>query len=333
MASPIRFASIIVTYRCNAKCHMCNTWQHPSDPKHEIGPEVMEKLPDIPTINVTGGEPFLREDIDDIVGLLKAKSKRVVISTNGYFTDRILRLFEKHPDLGIRVSIEGLPKVNDELRGIRDGFDHGLRTLVELHRRGVSDIGFGITASDRNFEDVVPLYHLSKMMGMEFATAAVHNSFYFHKHDNEVSRQDAAQREFDKLIDEMLAGWKVKDWFRAYFNYGLINYMKGKPRLLPCCMGRDAFFLDPYGEILPCNVLDESMGNLREGTFEDLWQSERAQRVRQQAQNCTKNCWMMGSVAEQIKKNALPIGMWALRRKFARRQDGGCDCCTPAGDR
>jgi len=38
--------------------------------------------------------------------------------------------------------------------------------------------------------------------------------------------------------------------------------MLGRPRLLPCEMGFDAFFLDPYGNVRPCNVMDEIMGNL-----------------------------------------------------------------------
>ncbi len=87
----------------------------------------------------------MREDLEDIFSVVKKKTGRLVISSNGFFTDRILKLFKKHPDLGIRISIKGLAKANDELRGIKDGFDHGLRSLLELHRMGIKDIGFGIT--------------------------------------------------------------------------------------------------------------------------------------------------------------------------------------------
>lgn len=127
--SGIRFASIIVTYRCNARCHMCHTRQFPSKREEEVGLEVYEKLPFMGAVNVTGGEPFLRDDLDGIIGVLKRKTKRLVISSNGFFTRRILKLFEKHRDIGIRISIEGQPKANDELRGIQDGFDRGIRTL------------------------------------------------------------------------------------------------------------------------------------------------------------------------------------------------------------
>ena len=125
-----RFASIITTYRCNAKCHMCNIWKFPTKPDKECDPSVYEKLPLVHSFNVTGGQPFIRTDLEDIIKVLKRKSQRVVISSNGYFTDRVVKLFEKNRDIGIRVSLEGLPKANDDLRGLDDGFYHGIRTLT-----------------------------------------------------------------------------------------------------------------------------------------------------------------------------------------------------------
>jgi MoaA/NifB/PqqE/SkfB family radical SAM enzyme len=318
----ISFASIIVTYRCNAKCHMCNTWQHPSKKEEEIGFGVYEKLPFMATVNVTGGEPFLREDLVDVISVLKKKTKRLVISSNGYFTDRILKLFDAHRDIGIRISIEGLPRANDELRGIKDGFDHGIRTLIELRRMGIRDIGFGITISDRNARDMIELYHLARMMGMEFATAAVHNAFYFHKFDNRFEHPEIAVHELQQLIRELLRSRKIKDWFRAYFNYGLINYIKGKPRLLPCEMGHDSFFLDPSGNILPCNVMEETMGNLKESSFDEIWTGSDANHVRKNVRSCNKNCWMIGSVSQQIKKNLTKAGTWILKNKIAGYPSG-----------
>jgi MoaA/NifB/PqqE/SkfB family radical SAM enzyme len=299
---------------------MCHTWQFPTKREEEIGVDVYEKLPFMGTVNVTGGEPFLREDIEDVVSVLRKKAHRLVISSNGFFTDRILKLFEKRKDIGIRISIEGLPGANDELRGIKDGFDHGIRTLIELHHMGVKDIGFGITVSDRNAEDMIELYRLSRMMGLEFATAAVHNSFYFHKYDNRFEHPDEAVAEFRKLIAELLASPRVKDWFRAYFNYGLINYIKGNPRLLPCEMGYNSFFLDPGGEIYPCNVMEESMGNLSDKTFEEIWKSPEAETIRARVGSCEKNCWMIGSVSQQMKKNLLVPLAWILKHKFLKKE-------------
>ena len=318
--SKIRFASLIVTYRCNARCHMCHTWRYPSKRGDEIGIDVYEKLPFMETVNITGGEPFLREDIEDIIKVIKRKTKRLVISSNGFFTERILKVFDRHRDIGIRISIEGLPKANDELRGIKDGFDRGIRTLIKLHHMKVKDIGFGITVSDRNAKDMIELYHLAKMMGLEFASAAIHNSFYFHKFDNRFDHPEIAIEEFRKLIYELLKSSRVKDWFRAYFNYGLINYIKGNPRLLPCEMGFDSFFLDPYGRVLPCNVMEESMGNLKEKTFNEIWSSERAEDVRKMVRQCRRNCWMIGSVSQQMKKYIWKPLTWIIKYKFMKKE-------------
>lgn len=149
---------IAVTYRCNARCHMCNTWQFPTRTQEEIRPEDLTSLPPMNFTNLTGGEPFLRRDLEDIIEAVRPKTKRIVISTNGFFTSRIINIAKKYPDLGVRISIEGLPRVNDELRGISHGFDKGLRTLLELKDMGMKDIGFGITLSDRNARDLLSLY-------------------------------------------------------------------------------------------------------------------------------------------------------------------------------
>ena len=311
-------SSIILTYRCNAKCNMCDVWQHPTMPSEEIGLDVIEKLPYTFFTNITGGEPFIRQDLPEIVDLLRKKSTRIVISTNGYFTDKIISLCKKYPDLGIRISIEGLPKANDEIRGIPDGFDRGLRTLLELRSMGIKDIGFGMTVQGLNCLDIVPLYLLAQGLGYEFATATLHNSHYFHKWDNAINNKEEVVAEFEKLIKLLLKSKKVKEWFRAYFNYGLINYIKGNQRPLPCEMGQNGFFVDPWGDVLACNGRDEKqpMGNLREKTWDEIWNSKRAEEVKQRVTNCKKNCWMIGSAAPAIWHHPLKPIMWVLKQKI-----------------
>ncbi|MHA1343494.1 MAG: radical SAM protein, partial [Promethearchaeota archaeon] len=242
---PKLHGSIIVTYRCNAHCNMCEVWRHPTATSEEIGLDVIEKLPEMFFCNVTGGEPFVREDLVDIIGILRKKAKRVVISTNGYFTDKIISLSKKFPDIGIRVSLEGLPKTNDIIRKIPDGFDRSLRTLLKLRAMGLKDIGFAITVQDMNFRDLVPLYNLARALGYEFATATLHNSHYFYKWDNTINNKEQVCEAIEELIKLLIISKRPKDWFRAYFNYGLINYIQGKKRLLPCEMGKNGFFLDP----------------------------------------------------------------------------------------
>jgi MoaA/NifB/PqqE/SkfB family radical SAM enzyme len=304
---------------------MCNIWKHPSDKRKEISASDIKKLPDnLDFINITGGEPFLRDDIEEIVKVVLSKTKRLVISTNGYFTEKIIALAKKYPAIGVRVSIEGLPSANDDLRGIKDGFDHGIRTLIELHELGLKDIGFGITVSDRNAKDLMELYNLANWLGLEFATAATHNTYYFHKFDNEFIDKRMVTGEFKKLVKELLHSKKPKDWFRAYFNYGLINYINGNKRLLPCEMGSDVFFLDPYGEVYPCNGMDWSMGNIKKQSFDEIWNSKKAQEVREKVKNCTKNCWMVGSASPAIKKEKVKVAKWIIKNRLRKDIDFSC---------
>jgi Fe-coproporphyrin III synthase len=316
-------ASIIVTYRCINKCQMCNTWMFPTLAEKEFKPILLKKLPNLSFCNITGGEPFLRDDIEEIVYFLKRKSGRIVISTNGYFTEKIIEIIKKYKDIGIRVSIEGLPATNDKLRGLKDCFDHGLRTLLELKRLNIKDIGFGITISDNNAKDLMDLYDLSRYMKIEFATAIVHNSYYFHTEKNTISDKNLTANQFEKLIRALLMSGKPKDWFRAYFNYGVINYINGNKRLLPCESGTENFFVDPYGEILPCNGMEEkywfeSMGNLNTNSFDEIWDSKKAEIVRQKVKNCEKNCWMIGSVSPVMKKYLKTSVLWILKNKFLK---------------
>lgn len=323
-------ACLIVTYRCNAKCYMCNTWQHPSKKEEEYSPALVNKLPNgLDFINITGGEPFLRADIEEIVEKALAKTKRLVISSNGYFTNRVITLFERFGNrLGIRISIEGLPAANDDLRGIKNGFDHGLRTLTTLHGMGITDIGFGMTVSDRNADDMIDLYRLANAMGLEFATATTHNSFYFHTTDNRYQEPEKVARAFEQIAAELLKTQRPKNWFRAYFNMGLARKARGQNRALPCEVGTDMFFVDPFGNILPCNGSDEPMvmGNLHEQSFDEIWNSKAAEAIRGKVKVCTKQCWMIGSAGPAMKKRISVPLKWVVRNKIKVLKNQGKIC-------
>jgi MoaA/NifB/PqqE/SkfB family radical SAM enzyme len=318
MARRSLYGTIIVTYRCNAKCNMCDCFKDPSEPEDEISLDVIKKLPEMAFTNITGGEPFIRRDLPDIVRELYKKSDRIVISTNGYFTDRIIALCKEFPGVGIRISIEGLQQTNDAIRGIPDGFNRGYTTLKTLVEMGHPDVGFGMTVQDMNCEDLVPLYKLSDELNMEFATATLHNSFYFRKTDNRIENKLKVVQNFEKLINELLRSRSPKKWFRAYFNHGLINYIYGHKRLLPCDMSRNAFFIDPFCDVIPCNGMEKKavMGNLKERTWDELWVSDQANKVRKCTKKCDRNCWMIGSAAPAMNKYIWLPAWWVLKHKI-----------------
>ena len=312
--------TVIVTYRCNAKCTMCNRYKVPSNPEDEISIETISKLPEMYFTNITGGEPFIRDDLKEIVRELYKKSERIVISTNGFFTDRIVELCKEFPQIGIRISIEGLEQTNNEIRGLDDGFNRGYTTLKTLVDMGMKDVGFGMTVQDKNAPDLVSLYNISDELGMEFATASLHNSFYFVESNNIIHDRLMVAENFEELINRLLESNSPKKWFRAYFNHGLINYIFSQKRLLPCDMSFDTFFIDPYGDVMPCNGTKEKevMGNLNEQTWDELWNSEAADKVRKKVRHCDRNCWMIGSVSPAMHKYIWKPTLWVIRHKFLR---------------
>ena len=314
--------SIITTYRCQMQCKMCDIWENPSDSKREITAKELEMLPNFKFVNITGGEPFVRRDLEDIVEVMYTKAPRIVISTSGWHTDRIIKMAKRFPNIGIRVSIEGLSQKNDDLRGREGSFDRALRLLLTLKEMGVKDIGFGCTVSNKNSEDMLWLYKLSREMGLEFATASFHNSYYFHKDDNEITNKDEVINNFRKLMEELLKDKSPKSWYRAFFNLGLINYIREQPRMLPCEAGTANFFIEPYGDVYPCNGLEdrywkESMGNIRDvKSFDEIWFSEQAEKVRGLVRTCPKNCWMVGTAAPVMKKYIKHPTAWVVKNKI-----------------
>ena len=92
--------------------------------------------------------------------------------------------------------------------------------------------------------------------------------------------------------------------------------------MLPCEAGTANFFIEPYGDVYSCNGLEEkywkeSMGNIRDvKTFDELWFSEQAQKVRGLVSTCPKNCWMVGTAAPVMKKYIQHPTKWVIKNKF-----------------
>lgn len=124
----------------------------------------------------------------------------------------------------------------------------------------MKDIGFGITVSNNNSPDMLSLYELGKGLNLQFATAAFHNSFYFQKYDNVITSVDEVCGNFEELINRLMRERHPKSWFRALFNVGLINYIRGGRRMLPCEAGSENFSLIPVAKCFPATAWRISTG-------------------------------------------------------------------------
>ncbi len=319
-------ASLIITYRCNAKCQMCGIWKHPTRPAEEMDPKYYEKLPPGLRINITGGEPTIRSDIEDIFKLLYPKAYLLELSTDGYFTDRIVRLAEKFPNTLIRVSIEGLPAQNDRLRGTKDGFDHALRTILELKKTKCRNIGFSIVISDRNIDDLLSVYDLCTYLGVELGNSVMHNSWYFHKFDNAIEDRGKVVRIEQEFIKALLCSKRIgiknrlKDYGRAWFNRSILKRFQGcVPNYRPACgAGTDFFFVDPWGNVAPCNGSDDEwiMGNLKRDSFESIMNSDQAKQVMEKVKACEKDCcFIVTDRHDMVRKPWKPI-WWVASNKL-----------------
>jgi MoaA/NifB/PqqE/SkfB family radical SAM enzyme len=282
---------------------MCHVWQNPTFPAEEVSLQTLEKVPvGIDNLNITGGEPTLREDLGEIVDLLHPKARKLEISSNGLHPERLEAIIKKHPDVKIRFSLEGFEDTNNRLRGEESGFKTKVNGLKRLKELGGNDLGFALTIQDDNARDLVGIYRMTEEMGVELATSALHNGFQFFKSDNYPYDRAFVAKEIEGLISEMLKTSSVKNWFRAYLNLGLMEKVLGQDRLIPCTAATDFVFIDPWSDVYACNVRpDLKMGSLVDQSWKEVDQGEKAKRIRGQVSACRQNCWMVGSARTAMR--------------------------------
>jgi MoaA/NifB/PqqE/SkfB family radical SAM enzyme len=142
-SAPLKL-NLCLTYWCQYKCKTCNIWQRkPTDEltTDEIVALVREN-PNINWVDLTGGEIFLRRDIDDVFDAILTGWSRLSIlhfPTNGFQTDRIVRSVERIAGRGpahtiVTVSVDGDESLNDEIRGVKGGFHRQMETFRALRR-------------------------------------------------------------------------------------------------------------------------------------------------------------------------------------------------------
>lgn len=314
-------AIIAVTYRCDARCQMCNIWQ--IKPQEYLSVDDYAKVPSsLRDVNISGGEAFMRSDIVDIVKAVhdKCNGPRMVVSTNGFRTERILEAMDELrktiPDIGIGVSLDGIGEVHNRIRGIKDAYQKSLATLQGLKDREYKNVRIGFTAMNDNVGEMQKVYDLAESMGFQFTMAVAQNSdiYFSTQANNQVQPNDLVDA-LGYVIRRELMSYHPKRWMRAYYESGTLMFNREGRRMLKCSAAIDFFYLAPEGLVYPCLTVPSPMGDLKGHSFEEVWESEQADKVRREVDGCEK-CWMICTARSALKRNIPTALSWIAKEKL-----------------
>jgi len=303
---------------------MCYIWKNPTEPKLEVTAETLAKLPGgFDNLNLSGGEPTLRRDLATLVDVLYPKARIMEISSNGLHPEKLVPIIKKYPDIKVRFSLEGNEATNNRIRGEEDGHATKVAGLRMLQEAGGRDLGFAFVIQDENVDQLVRTYEFARSQGFELATSTLHNAWQFYKNDNYFYDRVKVARQVEGLITAMLKSGKVKNWFRAYLNLGLVEKILGHPRLIPCVAGTGFAFIDPWSDVWACNVhSDLPMGNLAKQSWDEIIGSDTSKTSIAKVRACEQNCWMVTTARTAMRSTVIPRApkagpmLWVLKNKL-----------------
>lgn len=317
-----REAVIRLTNACNARCRMCSLWEEKEISLFDAA--LLQKLPaGLKSISLSGGEPFLRNDLAEIVARIKdvCPKSRIVISTNGILTETINMQMEKiimiEPEIAVRISVDGVGDVHDKIRGVKDAYLRVMATLKRLKKLKVRDLGIAMTVTDFNVEEMDKVYQISRQEKVKFNCQVVHNSeFYYRKNNNVISQGGLLKKILNKIILSELKSWRPQALFKTYYYKGIWEHVNYLPRLYPCNAGNLFFYLDQEGKVYPCQFLNRGIGNLHKESFSAIWNSKEACQVREELKKCGVNCWTVCTAAPAIKDKPFRAARWVFINKL-----------------
>lgn len=313
-----RFLTFTVTFSCNARCIMCDSWKMPSPDDltlDEIS-RVFDELPAMDAVRLTGGEPFVRADFPEIVRLSDEKLRPLFlhITTNGFLTKRIVKFCEerdKKTPLQLLVSVDGVEHKHNEVRGHSGAWRSVMETLKTLAPRQ-KELNLKLSVNQtivdaEGVEHYKMLREILKPLGvhnnvvMAYDTSATYNL----DRDVDIAPTEIGQfstfGEFNEAhlneliseIDKDLQSFPLVDRLaKRYYLRGIANRLLGhggKPNP-PCVALTSHMRLFPNGDVPSCQFNSKTIGNLRHQSFRDVWKSATAQKQRDWVRACP-GCW------------------------------------------
>jgi radical SAM protein with 4Fe4S-binding SPASM domain len=272
---------------------MCHTYD--LTPGDELTPAEFGRLcaamPRLSWLDVTGGELFMRRDIEEVFDAICDNSPRLGVlhfPTNGWFGTRVVALAERirsrRPDveLIITVSLDGPQEVHDRIRGRAGSFDRAIETFVALRKlKGVSTY-VGTTLTSHNEASLETLRAELHRRVEGFDDRHWHwNWLQISEHffDNRAEVSARAPREVELCREHRHRRGLPRtpvDLMEWAFLLHLEDYLQGKRVGFDCQALHGSCFVSADGKLYPCHVYDRPLGDLREWNFDvaALWASQ-----------------------------------------------------------
>ena len=266
-----------LTNRCNSKCTICKIWQKSVDNELDLDEirKFLNKNNHFAWIDVTGGEIFMREDIDKILDLIIQKCKNLYIlhfPTNGTQPEKIVKTVRNikkkfSGKLFISISIDGPKNLHDRLRGIKC-WENAIKTYQLI--KPLTEVYFGFTLSSHNTGQLKATYTALKEQIPNLNLSDIHVNV-MHQSDHYYANNPS------EILDVSDLKWYASNLhqhglltrFQKTYCKGQIKYMKTKRHPLDKCIaGRSTVTVTPNGDVYPCLQYNKKLGSLREHGFD-----------------------------------------------------------------
>lgn len=325
-----RFINFILTYRCNARCIMCNIWNvYLRDPvllKEELSAEDIEKfitdnrrdLSELRNFGLSGGDPLLmRNDFVKIVKIIKLRLPDVHlgVQTNGLIPElareRLQEILSFYPEFSLAVSLDGIGETHDKVRGTPGAFEKATQTIKYAQGLGISNITAGMTLSRYNYTQIRQVKEYAESLGVEFSCFPLEISDYFNNQQVADFQLDKEQRE------EVVKQLKECCGYHYYMDNLRIQLEKTRPRRLPCFSGFTSLVIDPYGNVKPCvlkvkGIDNDIFGNIKKTGLKQMLTSGAALRIKEKIKKCS--CWCQCEVSSSAVVCPFDILKWFVFR-------------------
>jgi len=335
-----------VTAACQSKCKTCNIGlKYQQDPKRkerDLNLEEVEKifrtLGQIYFFNVSGGEPFLRKDLPEIIRLAcrYLKPRIIHIPTNAIASGRIrdltlqcLEIIDRYDStvpFTIKPSIDGVGKVHDEIRGVKGNFKQLEKTISYLKDIEQDHPNFhlelGTVISNFNINHLSEIEDYVHSLGVQSYRneIAENRTEFFNIEDQITPDAETYKRLVSKFAEKIRQNiakkrklTKVTESLRLVY-YDLVGRILDENRqVIPCFAGISNVHINFDGEVWPCCVLGYSqpLGSLRAHgyDFQKVWHSGQAKAVRKYIKDGNCAC----PLANQAYSNILCSPKYLLK--------------------